>query len=85
MRKVKPAPLASKTLVLAAALEVGESRIQIIVQPEVKPIQILISLDLWTMALTGSCTYLKVSIRYHGTMPPPMNSATHVTVEKMFT
>ena len=29
--------------------------------------------------------YLKVSIRYHGTTPPPINSATQVTVEKILT
>ena len=48
-RKVKPVSLASKTLMLAAALEAGKSRIQIIVQPGLKPIQILISLDFWTI------------------------------------
>ena len=48
-RKAKLVSLASKTQVLAAALEAGKSRIQIIVQPGVKPIQILIFLDLWTI------------------------------------
>ena len=48
-RKVKPVSLASKTLMLAAALEAGKSRIQIIVQPRLKPKKIMISLNLWTI------------------------------------
>ena len=52
-RKAKPASLALKTWA-------GEKGIQIIVQPGVKPIQTLTSLDLWTIHFQFLQLYHKV-------------------------